>query len=147
MFILIFFLSLLIDLKIIKNSNFKFILKMKKLFFLMLFFLMAFSYSQDYNLPPGTVLTGDVKIIDYSFKLENIEKHTNIAYKTDYLHEFSPAELLEMKNQSPQSYNYYTSAVKYFESLSETVKKLYTIDELWHIYKFDQALKEKLSTY
>ena len=113
----------------------------------MLFFLIAFGYSQKYNLPPGTVLNGNLKVIDYSYKLENIEKYTNFAFKIDYLYEFSSTDLQEMKNLSPESYGYYMTAVKYFESLSETIKKLYTIEELWHIYKFDQALKEKLSTY
>jgi hypothetical protein len=39
------------------------------------------------------------------------------------------------------------AAVRYFGTLSDRVKKIFTIEELWHIYKFDQALKEKLLAY
>lgn len=120
---------------------------MKNFIFIALLFITTVSFGQQFNLPPGAIVKGDVKVIDYSYKLENIEKYENFAYKTDYLYEFSSEEIQEMKTQSPAVYDYYMVAVRYFGTLSERVKKIFTIDELWHIYKFDQALKEKLLTY
>jgi hypothetical protein len=121
---------------------------MKKFIFMALFFCFTtISLAQQFNLPPGSALKGDVKVIDYSYKLENIEKYENFSFKEDYLNEFSSEDLQQMKSQSPASYDYYMQAVRYFTLLSERVKKIYTIDELWHIYQFDQPLKEKLTTY
>lgn len=120
---------------------------MKKFIFISVLFITTLCFGQQFNLPPGSIVKGDVKIIDYSYKLENIEKYENFAFKTDYLYEFSSEELQQMKNQSPAVYGYYMAAVRYFGTLSDRVKKIFTIEELWHIYKFDQALKEKLLTY
>lgn len=121
---------------------------MKRLLMIVMMTLFTtLGFGQKFNLPPGEVLKDDVKIIDYSYKLEDMAKYENFAFKTDYLYEFSSEELVDMKANKPDLYNYYMKAEKYFTSLSQRVKKIFPIDELWHIYKFDPSLTEKLMTY
>ena len=55
-------------------------------------------------------------------------------------------ELDEFKSIDPEYYNYYMKGISFFDSLSNKVKEIYTINELWYIYVFDQELKSKLLT-
>jgi hypothetical protein len=58
----------------------------------------------------------------------------------------SKEQLEALKQIDSVNYEYYTKANIYFESLSKKIRELYTVNELWYIYVFDQNLKNKLLT-
>lgn len=101
--------------------------------------------SDKFNLPPGAVFNPKTySQIDYSEKLYSSNNKESL--NKNYLHEFSPKEIEEMKVKYPKDYVYYNDALNYFNSLSDKVKKTFTVDELWYIYIFDQKLKNTLTT-
>lgn len=135
---------------------------MKILLFLAVFtFSFAFSfdsYSQSvakdeqnpkFNLPPGAKLMHKVDTeIDYSYKLNEIPASAPLKFiPGNFLKEFREDDLLEMKTNTPETYEYYTKAADYYNNLSNKVKATFTIEEIWYIYKFDQNFKANLLNY
>lgn len=102
----------------------------------------------NFNLPPGVVFAKKfITTLDLSYKL-NGTPNTN-DYKDSELKickDISADQLQSIKDIDQVNYIYYTTANVYFESISEKIKKLYTKNELWYIYVFDQNLKNKLLT-
>ena len=119
---------------------------------LLFMIVTVFSYGQkkinsnhDFNLPPGAVFHVKSYVeIDYREKLQFSEYKEPV--EKNYLDEFSNSEIEEMKTKYIKDYKYYETALIYFNSLSNKVKKTFTVDELWYIYKFDQGLKKTLQT-
>jgi hypothetical protein len=100
------------------------------------------------NLPPGLTLYHKTNVnIDYSYKL-NETPDFNRVDKTvrDFKQTLDDKEYETLEKSSPDVYTYYKEINRYFNSLSPKVKALYTADEIWYIYMFDQELKEKLTT-
>lgn len=99
----------------------------------------------NYNLPPGVVLQKKgVEKKDLSYKL-NLENYSANQLADNFLRKFTKEELMQMENNKDEDYFYYKKANEYFLSLSNKVRKIYTYDELWFIYMFDQDLKQKLT--
>ena len=99
----------------------------------------------NYNLPPGVVLQKKgVEKKDLSYKL-NLENFNNNPLADNFLRKFSADEIIQMENDKGEDYFYYKKANEYFMSLSNKVRKIFTYDELWYIYMFDQSLKNKLT--
>lgn len=99
----------------------------------------------NYNLPPGVVLQKKgVEKKDLSYKL-NLENYSTNQLADNFLRKFTKEELMQMENNKDEDYFYYKKANEYFLSLSNKVRKIYTYDELWFIYMFDQDLKQKLT--
>lgn len=97
-----------------------------------------------FNLPPGAVFHPKAfQEIDYSYKLS--QDGINSVEK-DFMYEFTDQEIIELKTVYKEDYKYFKAALEYFDCLSDKVMQIYTVDELWYIYKFDQKLKEKLKT-
>lgn len=101
-----------------------------------------------YNLPPGVVFRKKFNTeYDLSFKIDN---NKEIVYYQDselrIAKQITQENLDTFKDFDVENYNYYSTAFKYFDSLSEKVKNIYTKNELWYIYVFDQDLKNKLQT-
>jgi hypothetical protein len=106
------------------------------------------SYSQDikdFNMPPNTVFEAKLfKKIDYSYKLN--DESLNEPIEKNYLLKFSETQLEEIKSKDLIIYNYYNTANNYFNNLTKSVKRKFTVKELWYIYMYDQKLKNKLLT-
>jgi hypothetical protein len=105
---------------------------------------------RDFNLPPGTImkLKTSQDIIDYSYKLADIETVNNVIKSTDdFLASVVPDEdLMEMKAVAVDSYEYYIKAQMFYTNLSNKVKAVFSIDELWYIYMYDVPLTQRLIT-
>ena len=124
---------------------------MKKLItlFTMLFILIssiAFSQqAKEFNLPPKAKFMPKLyQEIDYSYKLNDLS--LNEAVTKNFLNRFTETDLDKLKKKDNITYNYYKAAQNYFRSLSDTVKNKFTVEELWHVYIYDQKLKNKLKT-
>jgi hypothetical protein len=106
------------------------------------------SYAQDikdFNMPPNTSFAPKLfQKIDYSYKLNDAS--INEPIERNYLLKFSEIQLEEIKSKDLVTYNYYNTANNYFKSLSESVKRKFTVKELWYVYIYDQKLKNKLLT-
>lgn len=126
---------------------------MKKILSLMLIllaFMSSFSQNSDvgkYNLPPGFVLNPKRIIFDLSFKIDKTKPYINYS-NTDLkvLKNLSSEEIELYKESLGDYYEYYKEGTTYINSLSSSVKNIYTIDEIWYIYIFDQKLKNELLT-
>jgi hypothetical protein len=122
---------------------------MKNFTLLICFMLSMHVFSQDnYNIPPNFKLFSKTnKGKDYSFKLHN-QPNYGMVSTTDaqFLKDLTPRNMEDMKMNDPESYNYYSEALLFYNELSQRVKALFTGDEIWHIYMFDQNLKNKLRT-
>ena len=137
---------------------------MKKLLIVTVFTMLCFlfcgySYGQNterslnnsssgYNLPPNVVFSKKfITTLDLSYKLNG---ETNIqSYKDSELRVgkiLSKEQLESLKEIDVVNYKYYTTANTFFDSLSKKIKDVYTMNELWYIYVFDQNLKNKLLT-
>lgn len=114
--------------------------------FLLTSFNVKAQEMQRYNLPPGAVSNlKTTEVIDYSFKLrKNLRNNNQIS--SNFLSHYSENELASMAQNNPEAYKYFMTANDYYNNLSENVKKIYTVDELWYIYIYDQNLKEHLKT-
>ncbi|KGO90065.1 hypothetical protein [Flavobacterium suncheonense] len=132
---------------------------MKHLYFLLALLFTSFSsvvfaQTQDlnsdsgkFNLPPGYRMPLKMKVYDLSHKLTgklSEEKYTSEDLK--FLKRISDEELEKYKDQAPDYYNYYKKGTDFINSLSSKVKSIYSKEELWYIYAFDQKLKNKLTT-
>jgi hypothetical protein len=106
------------------------------------------AHSQDitkFNLPPGAGFAPKLfQEIDYSYKLS--DETLNEPIERNYLLKFSETQLEEIKSKDLVTYNYYNTANNYFNNLSKSVKRKFTVKELWYIYIYDQKLKNKLLT-
>lgn len=129
------------------------------IFFLLCFFSSLCSFGQtlvhekssvqeNYNLPPGMVFGKKfITTMNLSYKLNggvaNVSYHdSDLKFGKVFLNN----DLEAVKETDPINYNYYTTANNYFNSLSQKVKNLYTKNELFYIYVFDQKLKNQLLT-
>lgn len=122
---------------------------MKSLLILVTLFFSLSSYSQDqqYNLPPGSIVRKKgFEQVDYSWKLKNISQDKAYFKDSNYLSQFTLEDLKVMEKNSIEKFNYYKTADNYFKALSPKVKSLFTVNELWYIYMFDETLKEKIKT-
>jgi hypothetical protein len=103
---------------------------------------------ESYNLPPNFVIyekTFTYK--DYSYKLNNQPDFSTVSITDEkFMKDLTPENFKDMERNDPDSFVYYTEALDFYKSLSDTVKAIYTGDELWYIYMFDQNLKSKLTT-
>lgn len=124
---------------------------MKKIFSLVLIllaFMSSFSQNSDigkYNLPPGFVLNPKRTILDLSFKIDKAKPYVNYSNKDlKVLKNLSSEEVELYKESLGDYYRYYKEGITYISSLSNKVKSIYTIDEIWYIYIFDQKLKKEL---
>jgi hypothetical protein len=117
----------------------------------LLFYCISFGQTnqkniKNYNLPPGVVLhMKGIEEKDFSFKLNTLDFEKN-ELADSFLRKFSPEEINQMETEKGEDYYYYKTANEYFLSLSNKVRKIYSYDELWYIYMFDQNLKNKLTT-
>ena len=103
------------------------------------------SKNNNLNLPPGSVLAKKFEFIDYSYRLNYIASNTsNVEVNKNFLQEFSEAELTEIKNNTPEKYQYYLKAQDFYNALSNNVKSAFTVSELWYVYMYDVELTNKL---
>jgi len=125
------------------------------MFALILFFNTDVSFGQNvtrpvnsnpnYNLPPGYRMHPKKVPYDLSYKLYNTTANREYTQEDlKYLKNISDSELESYKGSA--YYNYYMTAKEFIASLSDKVKAIYTQDELWYIYAFDQKLKNTLTT-
>jgi len=104
--------------------------------------------SSSYNIPPGVVFSKKfVTTLDLSYKLNgeaNKQHYDDSELRVGK--NLTNEQLESLKEIDKVNYEYYTIANTYFNSLSIRIKELYTKNELWYIYVFDQNLKNKLLT-
>jgi len=102
----------------------------------------------DYNIPPGVVFAKKfITTLDLSYKLNgtiNLQSYDDAELRVGK--KLSKEQLETLKQIDSINFEYYTKANIYFDSLSKRIKDLYTVNELWYIYVFDQNLKNKLLT-
>jgi hypothetical protein len=98
------------------------------------------------NFPPTGIKSSvnKYKYIDYSFKLNQAKGNEPIEKR--WIYKFSDSDFKKLKNSNQKLYDYYSTASNYFQNLSDKVKSIYTLEELWYIYMYDQPLKNKLAT-
>lgn len=122
------------------------------IYFILLLISSSFVFSQArlneeraINLPPGSVMPFKFDFIDYSYKLDNISSIKVESYEKDnFLFEFSEEDLIQMKERAPEKYRYYMKANDFYINLSNKIRTLYTIQELWYIYSYDDQLTNKI---
>lgn len=102
----------------------------------------------NYDIPPGVVFAKKfITTLDLSYKLNgtiNLQSYNDAELRVGK--KLSKEQLEALKQIDSVNYEYYTKANIYFESLSKKIRELYTVNELWYIYVFDQNLKNKLLT-
>lgn len=110
----------------------------------LIFILSAITFGQEtqYNLPPGFFHNVKKPPVDLSYKLDN--RDLGKDYTEDYLRILKDIPDTELGNTSPEYQKYVKRGKKYINSLSPTVRNLYTETELWYIYAYDPVLKKKL---
>lgn len=104
--------------------------------------------SSNFNLPPGVVFAKKfITTLDLSYRLNGtINLHSYDDAELRVGKKLSKEQLETLKEIDSINFEYYTKANLYFESLSKKIKDLFTVNELWYIYVFDQNLKNKLLT-
>lgn len=123
---------------------------MKKLliiFGLLMLTNAVFGQEKKYNLPPNQILNPKAKTnLNYSYKLSEIAIANVDNYKeANFLYEISEEEMNIFKSKDLNTYNYYLEANNFYNKLSKKVKVVYSVDELWDIYIFDEELTKKLT--
>jgi hypothetical protein len=126
----------------------------KHVYFILLLISSSLGFSQtrlneeiSINLPPGSAMPIKFEFIDYSYKLDNVSStKLNSLEEKNFLEEFSEQDLIEMKLNSVEKYQYYMKAKLYYNNLSNKIKTLYTVNELWYIYMFDFKLTNKIKS-
>lgn len=102
----------------------------------------------NYNIPPGVVFPKKfITTLDLSYKINgtiNLQSYNDAELRVGK--KLTKEQLESLKQIDSLNFEYYTKANIYFDSLSKRIKDLYTINELWYIYVFDQNLKNKLLT-
>ena len=136
--------SIFIKIKIKRDLSFNLI---RNFAFLICFFISMQAFSQNrHNIPPNFKISPKTNTEkNYSFKLHNQPDYGTVA-STDaqFLKDLTPVNMEDMKINAPESYKYYSEALVYYKQLSQRAKALFTGDEIWFIYMFDQNLKDKL---
>ena len=111
--------------------------------------------SAEYNLPPTYHIPKklDIVSLDYSEKINLIETkstsdETDMSKQAKFIkEEITDEDWERLKIHNPEEYKYYRDALTYYNQLSPRVKSTLTTEELWNIYMFQQANKEKLLKY
>ena len=103
-------------------------------------------YIASFNLPPvAGYYAKNVNLINYSFMLEQIPTVNPEKFKNDdFLKVYSQEKLDYWKSNEPIIYQYYATAKNFYDNLSSKVKSVLSVEVLWHIYIYDQKLKNKL---
>lgn len=126
--------------------------------YLHLLFVLAFlplSFAQknagssyDFNTPPdGFIMNKAYLGTNYYSKLQKLNDTLSITgQKATFLRPFTPEDWIYLQQHQPESYNYYTAAKNWYENLPQRMLTLFTTEELWYIYFYDQQLKYKLET-
>ena len=120
------------------------------IFLVSLFTLSSFAQIEidesKFNLPPGVVFHAkSFENIDYSDKLSIAKPQYSI--KKNFMSKFSAEELDYMQSKLPEDYRYYSEALSYFNKLSKSVRRIFSEDDLWYVYMFDNKLKQELLNY
>ena len=123
---------------------------LRKIFLFIVFFIgtFLFAFSQNnYNLPPGESVPADFMFVDYSYKLNEISISNEVIniQNENFPPFLTRQELERMKLEEFDKFKYYVEALMFYEKLSNHVKIVFSIDELWYIYKYDAPLKEMLA--
>jgi hypothetical protein len=131
---------------------------MRKIFLLLgVVFLSGFSFSQiksttyrqmGYNTPPTNAVFVKVDATEnFAYKLEELPESVSTSYvEPDFLYGKTWDEVIFDTERNAEEVAYYQTAKNYFASLSPKVKSIYSVKQLWHIYYFDQGLKNQLVT-
>ena len=101
----------------------------KHVYFILLLISSSFGFSQtrlneeiSINLPPGSAMPIKFEFIDYSYKLDNVSSSKlNSLEEKNFLEEFSEQDLIEMKLNSIEKYQYYMKANLYYNNLSKNI--------------------------
>lgn len=109
--------------------------------FLLLSVIM-FGQETNYNLPPGFYHNESIPVLDLSYKLEGFNTEKDLP--DDYLRILKEIPDSRLGETSPEYQKYVKQGKKYINSLSGTVRNIYTDTELWYIYAYDPVLKNKL---
>lgn len=105
------------------------------------------SNEKNYNLPPGFIISSKRIIYDLSFKLDNTKPVVNYSQSDlKVLKDLTAEELENNKLPLGDYYKYCKEGIAYVDSLSDKAKNIFTLNEIWYIYVFDQKLKNKLLT-
>lgn len=121
--------------------------RLKTLLFLIVIIVSGLSFAQvNYNLPPGESLSQDFIFKDLSNKLDylNASMNTSGVEKQDFLYFLTQDQLDSLKHNDFPKFEYYMNARSYFDGLSLRLNLIYTVDELWYIYKYDVPLSNLL---
>ena len=115
-----------------------------------LLFFKGFSQNnQEFNLPPGSVINKKAETNkDFSAKLNLVMSgnfENSKAVEGNFLNQYTASEIEAMMTESPESYSYYKKADEFYKKLSPRVKAVFTVDDLWNIYMFNQKLKSQLA--
>ena len=106
--------------------------------------------SEDYNIPPDAIIMpkADLKV-DYSHLLPEIEaaSGTSDYVRAQFIRDFTQEDWTNMQANNPEEYTYYSTAKTFYDNLSPKVKVVLSTEQLWHIYMFDQRLKNQLTNY
>jgi hypothetical protein len=126
---------------------------MKKFSLIYLFLAISFCINaqndtESYNLPPNAKLYNKTNVNkDYSHKLYDNPNYDQVKkVESDFKFFLTDENYADMQANDQISFRYYKEAEAYFDGLSHKVKALYTAEEIWHIYYFDQKLKNHLTT-
>ena len=106
--------------------------------------------SEDYNIPPGALIMPKSDLtVDYSHLLPEIEAASGTSgyVRAQFIKEISQEDWTNMQVNDPEAYAYYSAAKTFYDNLSPKVKVVLTTEQLWHIYMFDQRLKNQLTNY
>lgn len=130
-------------------KNFQFVFKTSLLVLLITICSAGFGQdnnSKKMNLPPGSKMKSKPEeFIDYSYKLSLIGSVSPQNSVTEnFLADISNEEMEEIKLGSSEKYDYYMKANTYYTNLSNKVKSVYSVKELWYIYVYDVELSNKL---
>lgn len=102
----------------------------------------------DYDLPEGIEFPSTMKVVNYSYKLKGdyeatpIQKSASGEY--NFFEGWTNQELTDLKNDRPETYNYYMEVKSYYDGLSDKAKSIFTPKEVLMTYVFNPNLKEKL---
>ncbi|MFN5415501.1 MAG: hypothetical protein ACK5B9_00485 [Flavobacteriia bacterium] len=120
---------------------------MKKLTLIAAIFAVNSFFSQEnFNLPPGSVVKEKAHFKkDLSSKIYDTPNFSQVEQvKSELLKDLNESNLLEMKQNNIESFEYYSKALSYFTNLDQKVLALFTAEQLWYIYQFDRELTETL---
>ncbi len=106
--------------------------------------------SEDYNIPPGSLIMPKSDLtVDYSYLIPEIEAASGTSgyVRAQFIKELSEEDWANLQANNPEEYAYYSVAKIFYDNLSPKVKVVLSTEQLWHIYMFDQRLKNQLANY